>query len=269
MAEWITSGQVASPQSRHDVTGGDLTAGPYEWQVRTADALGEWGPWSTSSFFSAATPPPGPIITSPANGETIGQRYAVVQWSTPDQDANELQRLVDGVLVQELGPTYNTSRSVSFGQLDNNTTQTFRVRTQFDGLWSAWAEVTVTVSYTPPAVPTIEVDDTSDPAAILVRGTVAPPGVGEPDVTHLEVWRREGSDTGPGIRRATDLAPSQVFTDHFVASGVEYFYRLQAFGSNETASWSEWSGESTPIYDELDGGSPAETGDTIYDGGPI
>ena len=127
MAEWITTGQVALPQSWRDFAGGTFDAGSYEWQVRTWDALGEPGPWSGSNFFDAATPPPGPIITAPANGETIGLRYAVVQWSTPNQDANELQRLVDGVLVQTLGPTYNNSRSVSFGNLDNNTTQTFRL----------------------------------------------------------------------------------------------------------------------------------------------
>ena len=95
MAEWITTGQVALPQSWRDFAGGTFDAGSYEWQVRTWDALGEPGPWSGSNFFDAATPPPGPIITAPANGETIGLRYAVVQWSTPNQDANELQRLVE------------------------------------------------------------------------------------------------------------------------------------------------------------------------------
>ena len=270
MAEWVSSGTVALPQSWHDFTGGTFDPDDYEWQVRTADALGEWGPWSTSSFFTAATPPPGPTITAPTNGSTVGLGYVVVQWSTPDQDAYELQHVEGGTVVTHLGPiTSSTTRTASFGGLANNTTVTFRVRTQYDGLWSAWAEVTVTVSYTPPAVPAIEVDDTTVDAAIRVRGTVAEPDPGEPTVTHLEVWRREGNEAGGGIRRARDLAPSQVFTDHFVASGVEYFYRVRAFGSNDTSVWSEWSGESAPIYEDLDGGSPSETGDTIYDGGPI
>lgn len=268
---WTSSGKVALPQSRHDFAGGTFEdAASYEWQVRTWDAQGVEGPWSSSDFFTAATPPPGPTITEPVNGSTVGSQSVTLRWSYPSQEAYQAQLLDGATIVTDFGVIESgTTRSAMFGGIPNGVTRTARVRVRDGGLWSGWAEVTFDVAYTPPPTPTIAVDDTTLAGAIRVQGTVAAPTGSEPTVTHLEVWRREGSDTGAGIRRAANLAPSQVFTDWFVASGVDYAYRVRAFGDNDTATWSEWSGEPTPIYDELDGGSPDETGDEFLDGGGI
>lgn len=42
-----------TPNSWWDAVAGTFTAGNWEWQVRTYDAVGTIGPWSASSFFTA------------------------------------------------------------------------------------------------------------------------------------------------------------------------------------------------------------------------
>ena len=269
---WTTSGQVITPSSFHDFPAGTFDdGGQYEWQVRTWDAQGEVGPWSASNFFDAATPPPGrPTIISPVNGSTIGLAEVVLEWSYPSQDAYQWQVLDGATVIEDSGQVASTTtRAGIIDDLPNNVTRTLRVRVEDGGLWSQWASVTVTVAYSPPPTPTVQVDETSAPAAYMVRGLVPTPGVGEPNVTHLDIYRREGTDTGDGIRRAKDLAPSRVFTDYFVASGVDYFYRVKAYGENGTIAWSGWSGEPIVIIEDIDGGTPATSGDDFLDGGSI
>lgn len=270
MAEWITSGRIAVPRSWHDFAGATFIDGNYEWQVRTWDALGEPGPFCSSGFFSVGTPPPGPTITAPANGATISTASCTVTVSYPEWDSAEWEAIDGTGALIDSGTMGPAERTFTVTGLENGSSVTFRVRSEEAGLWSAWTEIANPVSYIAPPTPAVEVDDTSMAGAIRVRGRVGDPVGDQPSVSHLDVYRRVRTEGGNGVRLAKDLAPSQVFTDHIVASGVEYDYRVLAYGSNGTTAWSDWSGETAPIYITLDGGGASTTGERItLDGGPL
>lgn len=56
MADWVTTGKVASGQEFHDYAANTLAAGNYEWQVRTWDAADAEGAWSALGTFVVPDP---------------------------------------------------------------------------------------------------------------------------------------------------------------------------------------------------------------------
>jgi len=270
-AEWaVDTGWITTPTPAHGFPAGTFTEGDWEWQAATKDTQGVEGPRSPSAFFTADVPPPGPTITAPANGATVPLSTETVVWSTPDQDAYQIQFLdEDGAVAYDTGQVDSvTARSRTLDFPDNQVTRTIRLRVLFEGLWSPWSTITVHVSYTQPPVPVVTVDDMTTPGAIRVQASHPDPADDQPAVEYIDIYRRETQDTGPGIRRATMLLPTATFADWFVASGVDYAYRVCAFGTNGTSSWSDWTEEPEPIWEDLDGGTPSSGGGTnIFDGG--
>lgn len=241
---WTETGWVTSTSTQRTVAGGTFTAGDYEWRVATKDAQGVESPWSSTGFFTAADAPPGPTVTDPVNGGTIPTDEYPVTWSTPDQDAYQLQVLDGETVLFDTGqvnqPTAR-SRAVTFP--DNNVTRSIRVRVLYGGLWSPWSTVTVTVSYTPPAQPLVTATPVDVGAGVLsaIRVDVEDPApVGdEPSVVAHDVWVRGGPEGE--IRLAADLPASLPYLWHLPASGVEYVFRARAVGDTGTSSWSEWT----------------------------
>lgn len=246
---WTTTGQVSSPTSQHEFAALDFAAGDYEWQVRTWDAGGTEGPWSSSAFFTAATAPTPPSITDPANGSTVETDPHDVTWSTPNQDAYQLRRVADDAGSPDETTVYfdtgtvssasTRTRSVDFP--DNNQFEHIQVRVHYDGLWSTWTSVRVEVSYTPPAEPTLTVTPDDPAGAISVQATHPTPSASEPSVESVDFYRRDTDDTGDGIRIAAEVAPSAVYTDWHVAHLQEVAYRAKARGTNGTSTWSPWT----------------------------
>ncbi|HEY9249251.1 MAG TPA: hypothetical protein VIO38_08975 [Rariglobus sp.] len=237
---WTDTGWVASPSSWHDFPAGTFAAGDYEWQAATKDAQGVAGPFSGSAFFTAGDAPPAPSITGPPNGGTVGTDPATLTWSTPDQDAYQVQVLDGATVVHDTGTVTTTAaRSVSLPFPDNNTTRTLRVRVLDGGLWSPWAAVTVTVAYTTPAVPalTLTPDDTTGTITVAVTHP-APVGDQPPVISH-DVWVREVGETGDGIRVAAAITGD--YTWQFPASGIDYEARVRAYADTGTSSWSAWT----------------------------
>lgn len=150
-----------SPNTYHDLAGGTLAAGDYEWQARTTDALGLVGPYSASGFFTAATPPATPSITDPVNGSTISLSTGSVTWSTPSQTSYQVRKVADSAGSPDTATVYYDSgevvsvvaRSQALTYPTNSRWEHIQVRIKSSGLWSAWASVRVQVSYTPPATP--------------------------------------------------------------------------------------------------------------------
>lgn len=160
-----------TPNSYHDFPAGTFAAGDYEWQARTYDAQGNVGPYSGSEFFTAATPPTGPTITSPTSGQTIATATAPVTWSYPTEQAYQVRTVADAggspntaVVYTDTGVVEDsTARSRTVAFATNGRYEHMQVRVRDAGLWSPWASVRVLVSYTPPAVPTVVL--TADDAA--------------------------------------------------------------------------------------------------------
>lgn len=247
---WVDTGWVTSTSARHLVPGWTFSAADYEWQVATKDSYGEAGPFSPSGFFTATTPPPGPTITAPANGAVIPTSSATLVWSVPDQDAYQLQVLDGATVVFDTGQVNDPSaraRAVEF--TTNNTTRTIQLRILHEGLWSPWAQVTVTVSYTPPAVPSIALQSDDRVGSVTVTPGIPAPATGEPSVVAFDTWVRRVGDTGDGTRLARDVPPSLDHTWWTPASGVDYEFRIQVRGDNDTTTWSPWAG-GPARYDE-------------------
>ncbi len=234
----------------HDFAGGTFAAGDYEWQVRTYDALGAVGPYTSSAFFTAADPPDGPTITAPTAGQTISAETFEVAWSTPSQTDFQVRTVADdagspdtGTVFTDTGEVASVStRSREVGFDTDGRDEWVQVRTKDGGLWSDWASVDVEVSYTVPATPTVTVAASDVLGHLSVSVSHPAPTGGEPAVTAHDVWRRVTAEGGDGIRVASDVAPSLAWPDWAVASGVDYEYRVRARGDNGTSVYSEWAG---------------------------
>jgi hypothetical protein len=239
---WTTV-TATTPNAFSDFAASALTAGDYEWQARNYDAQGLVSPWSSSAFFTAATPPGAPTITAPLSGGTVGNDPSLVSWSAPTQASYQLRKLADLAGSPDTGTIYYDSgevvdaaaRSQSLPFPVNNRWEHVQVRIKAGGLWSPWSSVRVDVSYTPPGTPTLVVTP-SDAAASI---DVAIANVDPPAVTN-DLYRRVAGD-GTGIRIATGLALNSHYQDRTVASGVDYEYSARAVAANGTSATGDWT----------------------------
>jgi hypothetical protein len=246
---WVETGWLGTGLSQRTIVAGTFTVGGYEWRVRTRDSQGLESPWSTTGFFTTDYAPAGPSITDPVNGATIITPEYTVVWSVPDQDAYQLQVLdeAETVLFDTGQVDQPTARSRVVQFPDNQVTRSIRVRVLYGGLWSPWYTVTVTVSYTPPAVPFVVTVEEPDLGSISVSAVHPAPVDPEPTVVSWDVWVRGGPEGE--IRLAAGLPPSADYRWWLPVSGVDYEFRARAVGDNGTASWSEWTSTSslTPL----------------------
>ena len=240
-----------TPDTFHDLTGGTITVdGGHEWRVRTYDAQGLVGPWSSWSPFTAASQPATPTVTDPLDAGVVGTEDYVVAWSTPEQAAYQVRTVADaagspdtGTVYTDTGTVVSTvarSRSVTF--VVNGRFEHVQVRIKADGLWSEWVSNRVDVDYTGPAVPIVSVTSNDPVAAISVSASHPTPTGSEPAVLTTDIHRRVTSDGGAGIRIAATSPPTAVHADHTVASGVDYEFRVRAYGDNTTSVFSAWTG---------------------------
>lgn len=237
-----------TPNQFHDFAGGTFAAGNWEWRVRTYDALGVVGPYSAVVTFTAADKPPAPTISDPINGQTIAAENYTVVWSTPTQTAYQLRRIADNAGAPNASIVYFDtgtveqatirSRAVTFET--NNRFEHVQVRIRNNGLWSDWASVRVQISYTPPATPTATIAHTGGGAALMITATHPTPGTGQPTVTHHDIHRRAVGDPGDGIRIAANITPTGAHTDWTTGHRQQVAYRIRAYGSNGTSTYSAW-----------------------------
>lgn len=170
-----------TPNNFYDMPAATLAAGDYEWQVRTYDALGVVGPYSASSFFTAATAPALPTITTPTSGSTVSNTVSFT-WSAPAQTSYQIRKVADIAGVADTATVYfdtaevvdiaARSRTLTFPV--NNRYEHLQVRIKNSGLWSTWASVRVLVSYTAPLVPTL-VATPNDATGSIVIAITNPP----------------------------------------------------------------------------------------------
>lgn len=238
---WTTV-SATTPVNSRDIAASTFTAGDYEWQVRTYDALGTVGTYCSSAFFTAAVRPPAPSITAPADGATVSNTQNVT-WSAPAQTAYQLRTVADASGLPDPGTVYfdtgevadSIARSLSVDFPVNNRTEHVQVRVKNAGLWSPWATITVTASYTSPAAPTFTVTVDDATASILV--TITNPA-STPAAVSNAVYVREASDPGYGQRMANGLPPNTAWAFRSPASGIEYEFRVLCTGDNGATIWS-------------------------------
>jgi len=232
-----------TPNSFWDAPPATFSAALYEWQCRTTDAQGLVGPYSASGFFTAASSPGVPSITAPTSGSTISLSSATVTWSVSSQTDYQIRKMDDvagaaGTTVYyDSGDVVDaTTRSVTLAFATNNRYEHIQVRIKTGGLWSAWADCRVYVSFTAPMVPTIVLTPNSGTASIAVVITNPAPTGGEPAVSYNDVYASSALDTE--IRIATLVTPNSTWTWTRPGAGRLYTIRVVAVGSNGSTTTS-------------------------------
>jgi hypothetical protein len=234
-ATWNTVTQ-ATPNQFWDAPAGTFPRGGIEWRVRTYDQEGLSGPYSDQALFFAGDKPATPTIIRPANGSTVPIAWPTLQWSSADQVAYQTQVLnMANAVLWDTGEVSSSNKAVTIDyDLVNNTQYKLRVRIKnADGLWSDWDTVTITVSYTPPAVPTLTITNDEANGRIQIAVTNPTPQGTEPTVISNELYRRKiGEMTWTRIK--IGIPNSGIYDDYAAASGVTYEYMARAWGDNGT-----------------------------------
>jgi hypothetical protein len=255
---WTTVTQ-STPTTSYTFAGSTFSANDYEWQVRTYDAQGVVGAWSTSGFFTAGSPPPAPTITDPTVGGVIGNTNYPISWSTSDpQDAYQVRRVADAsgapdtsTVYSDTGTVVNASaRVATISFPTNNRYEHVQVRIRTGGSsWSSWASVRVQVAYSPPVAPTLTVspaDLAGVGSAHALVVTVADNGNGttDPPIASADVYVREQGDTGPGLFVGSRLGPGDV-TFYSPRAGVVYEAMARVYAPTGPYLDSAWVAAST------------------------
>ena len=257
---WTTIHSV-SPNNFYQTIANTFVAGNYEWQVRTYDSIGTVGPWTASNFFTAATTPTGLSIISPANNSTAPASLTLT-WSTPFQTSYQVRRVGDisgapdlSTIYYDTGEIFTTStRSLVVSFPVSGRYENLQVRIKTSGLWSAWVNVRLNVSYIQPSPGTVAVVANNANGSLAITTTPATVGSGEPTPVSVDIYVRALGDPGVGIRIAAAQPPSGTFNWYGPASGITYAIRTLTTGSNGSQRWS-----ATVYVTGIDGGAPSGT----------
>lgn len=222
-----------------DVTGGTFAAGSYQWQVRSYGSTGLVGPYSASNFFTAATPPSTPTITAPTSGATVGTNPATVTWTATSQTAYEVRTVADAsgvanpsIIYYDTGAVSNAvTRSSSVPFVTNGQVEHIQVRIQNGGLWSSWADITITVSYAAPWPPLLVLAQVGASLGVTITNTAA--GGGYAAAVSNDVYYSANGD--PLVRVATGLPINTYWVYEIPASGVVTIQVVATASSGATA----------------------------------
>ena len=122
--------------------------------------------------------------------------------------------------------------------MENSSNYTVRLRVAVSGLYSAWAEVNFSVSYTEPAKPELVFVPDNEKSTITVYIENPAPTGTEPNVTTQDLYRRrKGKNTWTKL--AEHLQPNGFFIDYTPAHDTEYEYYVFVRGDNETRTNSD------------------------------
>jgi hypothetical protein len=227
---WNTISQDTTNQF-WDAPVGTFPHGNIEWQVRTYDQAGLSSAYSTQSIFLAGNKPTSPTITAPTG--TVAVSRPTVQWSSPNQVAYQVQALDSSLVLWDNGEKVSTNKAQTIGtDLANGLNGSVKVRIKnADDLWSDWAISSISVSYTPPVIPTFSV--TAKESYIEVGINNPTPSVTQPIVSFNDLYRRKSGESA-WTRIATGIPSNGLYRDYAVASRVTYEYYVRAQGENGT-----------------------------------
>lgn len=246
-AAWtvLTGGSSAT---FHEFASNALATGNHEAQVLPYDSQGAPATaWSASLLFTVADAPATPVLTSPVNTATQSQPTGVVAWTIADQDQYRIRKLGDlagnpdpAVVLYDSGWVVSaTARNQAVTYPVDNRAEHVQLQVKKATLDSPVATARVAVSYTLPAVPRVFVTSLAD--GLEVAPVNPAPGVGQPAVVDVEVFRRAVGAIGDGIlvRR---VPPTVGWTDRWVGNRERVEYRVAAVGTNGARALSVWSG---------------------------
>jgi hypothetical protein len=220
-----------SNRAYFDVSSNVFPAGQIEWRVKAHDQTGAESPFSQTSVFTSADPTDAPTITSPSS--TVNVSSPVVQWTVPEQTSYQV--VVEdtiGTVIWDTGEIVSTNKARTIGaSLVNGGQYVIKVRVRNNSsLWTEYALLNITVSYTPPPKPTINVSSATGHIVVEIINP-APTG-SQPNISGNEVFKQMD---GEWVRIAEGVIYVP-YRDYAVASGKEYNYKVRALGDNGTFS---------------------------------
>lgn len=210
------------------VAANTFPAGPIEWRVKTYDSQLVESPWSNTAVFNATDPSAAPVITAP--GSTVPIARPTVAWTSVNQQTYQI--VVEDALnatVWDSGEVNSTNKAVTIGtDLINGAAYTIKVRIKDGGgLFSSFSSTVVSISFTPPAEPNVDIAATKTGVRLTITNPT-PTGT-QPNVLGADIYKRFGDDFK---RIAVNI--QDVFNDYEVASEKEYAYYVRVNGDNET-----------------------------------
>ncbi|MGW9021258.1 hypothetical protein ACWGOE_07240 [Leucobacter chromiiresistens] len=216
--------------------------GDIEWQVRTKGQHADYSPWSATATFTL-TSPPSVSVTSPV--DPWDQARAVVAWDY-SQDLGRPQssweaELYDGndLLVARRSGTGSAGSLTFPDMLTDDTTYTARVRAATGTLWSDWDSFTFTVSFVPPAIPSISGEWSEDTGAVTLSvgaGDPQPGGAPVAETGTIDLLRSvdNGQVWEPVLIDSPDV--NLIVDDAEALSNGQTMYRAIAYASGTGAS---------------------------------
>jgi hypothetical protein len=185
-----------------------------------------------------------PAITAPTVAQVITTDHVTITWTAAEQTQYRIRLNVQaGAQVYDSGWINDSAtRSVLVAYLlPNSTAWTLTLNTRnLEGLPSADQTRDFSVSFTPPATPTLIVAPLRDAGVIRTKITNPSPTGTQPAVVDQELWRRVVG-TVDVVRMAAALASNTVYDDWQAVSGVIYEYQATTRGNNGTSISGAWT----------------------------
>lgn len=229
---WTTVSQETSDQY-YDLPANTLTAGIYQWRVRTVSEFDFISPWALSGIFTAAYTSQTPVVIRPTPNQVMPTQDLTVEWEAiSNQEEYEIRlfEMPGNILVHQRQEISSDNQVTLEKWLDNGKSYSLQVRIREENqLWSPWVTIPITVQYTAPAKPILHFVEDEELSAVKVFIENPPPVGTEPVVVLQDLYRREPG--GDWIKIAENLPRNGQFIDYTpVGDTVEY--RVNAIGNN-------------------------------------
>lgn len=247
------TGKVVSTSSNYNLPANTLTNGnDYQWKVKTWDNSDAEGPYSSLGTFTCAAAPTATLTSPSSDGNTITTSKITAGWNFNDSESGRTQSKYQVRLTDSSDNELWNSGQVSDANaraltcnytLANNTSYKLKITVWNDlGIQSDEAVRTFTVSFTPPATPTITAIADNDMCSITVNITNPEPSGSEPTVSGNDIYR-------DGIRIAANV--NSQYVDYAAEPFIQHTYKAISLGDNGTVSESSVLKVSTSITDVL------------------
>ncbi len=226
-----------------DVSANIFPSGEIEWRVMTYDQAGLQSLWSNTIIFTSSDPTDAPAITSPTSSAAVAN--PTIQWSSTGQTSYQIV-IEDSLnaIAWDTGEVVSGNKARTIGiDLQNSGQYTIKVRTKGGGgIWSTYASVVITVSYTPPAKSDVQAIKNESSITLNISNPL--PSGTQPIISYNNIYRKEN---GEWSRIAKGLPSNTDYVDYAVASGQAYEYYVRAWGDNGTYSDSNTTSQSVSL----------------------
>ena len=175
-----------------------ITAGMFEWSVKTMDDFNLQSAWATEQLAISANPSTAPNMVLPTAGMVYPQATMTAEWTSVDQLQFEFF-LKNSAGTTLWSTTGTTERSVKINYtLSTGSAYYIQVRVNSSGVWSAFTRTDFTVNFASPAIPVLQRIEEAGSGVTNVVYNQGELGINLPAITEDGVnlangWERRGN----------------------------------------------------------------------------